>query len=210
MRRSIVVWVGLVLVYAGFRLWYDGGGAPLSPAEVDEAIAAFVERGLPADRVEPLRAFLAADAGGDFVMANLIHFRAEPRAVPGTPPAASAQAALDRYMAHIYPALFRRACHPVLAGPVVGPALDLWGVEDASRWSLVGLVRYRSRRDMLAIALDPAFRDAHLHKQAAMEQTIAVPVEPFLNLGSPRVLVAFALVAIGLVHETLRHARRTP
>jgi hypothetical protein len=97
----------------------------------------------------------------------------------------------------MYPALFRRACHPVLAGPVIGGALDRWGIEGADAWSLVGLVRYRSRRDMLAIALDPAFADAHRHKFAAMDATIAVPTDPFVNLGSPRWHVGLGLVTLG-------------
>jgi hypothetical protein len=100
-------------------------------------------------------------------------------------------------MAHMYPALFRRACHPVLAGPVVGRALDLWGIENGERWSLVGLVRYRSRRDVMEISTDPAFRDAHQFKTAAMQQTIAIPLEPAFQLGSPRWLVAGALVTLG-------------
>jgi hypothetical protein len=96
----------------------------------------------------------------------------------------------------------------VFAGPVVAPALDVWGIENASSWSLVGLVRYRSRRDMIEIATDPAFSDAHQYKIAALEQTIAAPVEPFLLLGNPRVGVAVVFVAVGaLLQLALR--RRT-
>ena len=204
MRRSLAVWLVLALLYAGFRLWYDGGGEPLTSAEVEQAVATLTARGAPPERIEVIRGFLASDAGGEFVMANFIHFRDEPLAVDGVEPAETAQATLDRYMAHMYPALFRRACHPVLAGPVVGPALDLWGVEGADRWSLVGLVRYRSRRDMLEIALDPAFHDAYQYKYASMGQTIAVPVEPFVNLGSPRLVVAATLLVAGLALELLR------
>ena len=75
-------------------------------------------------------------------------------------------------------------------------ALDLWGIEDAASWSLVGLVRYRSRRDMIEIATDPAFSDAYQYKNAALQQTIAVPVEPFLMLGNPRILLALFGVAL--------------
>lgn len=203
MRRSLAIWLVLALLYAGFRVWYDGGGGPLTPAEVEQAVATLTARGAAPERIETIRSFLASDAGGDFVMANFIRFREKPLAVDGVELAESAQATLDRYMAHMYPALFRRACHPVLAGPVVGPALDLWGIENADRWSLVGLVRYRSRRDMLAIALDPAFHDAYQYKTASMEQTIAVPVEPFVNLASPRTFVAAALLVTGLALELL-------
>jgi hypothetical protein len=187
MRRSLVLWSVLAALYLGFRLWYDGGGGPLTPEEVERYVVRFEERGVDPARIETLREFLASDTGSEFVMANFIHFHAEP----------SARQDMDRYMAHMYPALFRRACHPVLAGPVVGGALDYWGLEKGERWSMVGLVRYRSRRDMMEIATNPAFGDAHRYKTAAMAQTIAIPSEPFLALGSPRWLVGGALVTLG-------------
>jgi hypothetical protein len=187
MRRSRIAWIVLAGLYAAFLLWYDGGGGPLSPQEIEQHIASLEGRGLPPERLRSLRAFLESDSGGDFVMANYLHFRDTP----------GSQRDLDRYMEHMYPALFRRACHPVFAGSVLAGALDLWGVENAERWNLVGLVRYRSRRDMIEIATDPAFAGAHQYKNAALAQTIAVPVEPFLMLGSPRVLLALALLALG-------------
>ncbi len=196
MTRSIGLWSILAALYLGFRFWYDGGGGPLSAEEVAKYLARLEERGGDPVRIERLREFLAGDDGGDFVMANYIHFRDEP----------GAQQDLDRYMAHMYPALFRRACHPVLAGPVVGSALDYWGIENGERWSMVGLVRYRSRRDMLEIATDPAFADAHRFKQSAMAQTIAIPVEPFLDLASPRWTLGLALVALGALLELLLRA----
>ena len=189
MRRIVLLWVILAALYAGFRLWYDGGGGPLTPAEVARYLALFEERGAPPERVAKLREFLESDTGSDFVMANFIHYQDSPEA----------QADMDRYMAHMYPALFRRACHPVLAGETVASALDVWGIENGERWSMVGLVRYRSRRDMLEISTDPAFRDAHRFKTAAMAQTIAGPVEPFLQLGSPRWLAAGGLLGVGLL-----------
>jgi hypothetical protein len=199
MRRSLLLWAILAALYLGFRLWYDGGGGPLTPEEVARYVARFEERGVEPARIEKMREFLASDTGSEFVMANFIHLHDDP----------DAQAELDRYMAHMYPALFRRACHPVLAGPVVARALDLWGIENGERWSTVGLVRYRSRRDVMEIATNPAFADAHQFKTAAMAQTIAIPLEPFLMLGSPRWLVAGALVTLGALLQ-LALGRRSP
>lgn len=187
MRRSVLLWSILAALYLGFRLWYDGGGGPLTPEEMQHYVAILEERGTDPSRIENLRKFLADDTGRDFVMANFIDLQDKP----------GAQEELDRYMAHMYPAMFARAGHPVLAGPVVGGALDIWGIDGAEHWTMVGLVRYRSRRDMIAIATDPAFRDAYQFKNSAMEKTIAIPSEPFLQLGSPRWLVAGALVTLG-------------
>jgi len=198
MRRSWILWSILAALYLGFRFWYDGGGGPLTPAEVQHYVSILQERGTDPARVENLRAFLASDTGNDFVMANFIDLRHEPEA----------QAEMDRYMAHMYPAMFARAGHPVLAGPVVGRALDLWGIDDAEHWTMVGLVRYRSRRDMIEIATDPAFRDAYAFKTRSLEKTIAIPSEPFLQLGSPRWLVGGALVTLGALLQ-LALGRRT-
>lgn len=197
MRGTWPVWVTLAGLYAAFLVWYDGGGGPLTPEEVARYVAILEERGGEPARIEAVREFLAGDTGGDFVMANFIRLRDAPLAVGDVAPGETSQQALDRYMAHMFPALLRRACHPVLAGPVVGRALEAWGVESAEAWSLVGVVRYRSRRDMIEIATDPAFRDAHRYKIAAMERTIAVPVEPSLQIASPRWLAALLLAAIG-------------
>jgi hypothetical protein len=198
MRRTLVLWGILAALYGGFRLWYDGGGGPLTPEEVKGHLAAMQEQGSDPAQLAALREFLAADAGGDFVMANFVRFREGPEA----------EADMDRYMAYMMPALLRRACHPVFAGPVVADALDLWGVEDARRWSLVGLVRYRSRRDLLEIAANPAFREVHPFKEKAMQQTIAVPVEPDLLLGSPRSGVALGLLTLGALLQLALRGRR--
>jgi hypothetical protein len=199
MRRSGILWASLVAVYALFRFWYDGGGGPLTPEEVQRYVAILQERGADPDRLDAVREFLALDTGSDFVMANFVQLRDEP----------GAQDAMDRYMAHMVPALLRRACHPLLAGPVRARALDLWGVENGDEWSMVGLVRYRSRRDMIEIATDPAFRDAHPHKVAALAKTIAVPVEPSLSLAGPRWLVSAALLTLGaLLQLALRRPSR--
>jgi hypothetical protein len=187
MRRSLLLWAILAALYLGFRLWYDGGGGPLTPAEVQHYVSILEERGAAPARVESLRKFLSDDAGDDFVMANFIDLQDKP----------SAQEELDRYMAHMYPAMFARAGHPVLAGPVVGNALDSWGIENAEHWTMVGLVRYRSRRDLIEIATDPAFSDSYKFKNSSLQKTIAIPSEPFLQLGSPRWLVAGALVTLG-------------
>ena len=37
------------------------------------------------------------------------------------------------------------------------------------------MMRYRSRRDMLAMVMDPAFADGHIYKLAAIERTISYP-----------------------------------
>jgi hypothetical protein len=48
---------------------------------------------------------------------------------------------------------------------------------------------------MLEIATDPRFGDRHDYKIAALDKTIAVPVEPRIYLVDARILLALLLVA---------------
>jgi hypothetical protein len=194
--RSFAPWLVAAFLYALFRLWYDGVAGPLAPAEVDGYVARMTERGFSAERIETIRAFLAADDGRDFVMVNFIAFADAPAPVGDMQPGESGRAALDRYMAYMTPALLARASHPILGGDTAASAIEAWGVPGAERWSMAGVVRYRSRRDMMQIATDPRFRDAHVYKTAAMEKTIAVPVAPYVIAGGPRLVVALALFAL--------------
>ena len=122
-----------------------------------------------------------------------------------------ADASMDRYMAHMLPAMLKRASHPMLSGAVVGDAMDLAGIEGAEAWSSVGVVRYRSRRDLMAIAADPAFDGEHDFKLAALAKTIAVPVQPGIYLSDLRMLLLLVLLAVvGLVNAHWRPSGATP
>jgi hypothetical protein len=61
-------------------------------------------------------------------------------------------------------------------GAAAAPALDVWGIEGAERWDQAGLMRYRSRRDLMEIASNPAFQGPHEFKIAAMNKTVAFPI----------------------------------
>jgi hypothetical protein len=63
------------------------------------------------------------------------------------------------------------------------------------------MVRYRSRRDLMEVA-SSASDDASIHdfKIAAIEKTIAFPIDPWFQLGDPRLVLAglFGIVALAL------------
>jgi hypothetical protein len=65
-------------------------------------------------------------------------------------------------------------------------------------WDDVALMRYRSRRDLMKIVTDEAFMREAGQKGVAVEYTDAYPATPVILLGSPRVLVFFALLIIAL------------
>ena len=193
-------WLIALGVYAVFWTWYTPFGGPLSEEEVD----AFMSRpnisrphiGDGAFERE-LRQILEADDGRPFVMVNLIHY---------TPDGAELN---ERYMAYMWPALLQRACHPVFAGEVIGPAMDVWGIEGAERWSGAALMRYRSLRDLIAIVSNPAFSGSHEFKALAMAKTIAVPVSATLNPGDLRVLVGLVLLVVALAVSLISRKRES-
>jgi hypothetical protein len=145
-----------------------------------------------------MRDFLAADTGDDFVMVNVIEMREPPTRVEGVGENESASEVLARYMEYMWPALLRRACHPVLMGAAAAPALDVWGIEGAERWDQAGLMRYRSRRDLMEIASNPAFQGPHEFKIAAMNKTVAFPIDPWFQLGDPRLVLGLLALVLGL------------
>ncbi len=87
-------------------------------------------------------------------------------------------------------------------------ALDLVGIEGAEHWSSAGVVRYRSRRDLMEIALNPIFNDKHEFKIAALQKTIAVPVEPQIYLGDFRLIAFLSLFFLVVVADALIFLRR--
>ncbi len=210
MTARVLLWGLPALAYAAFWIWYTPLGAPLSAAEIDRYAALLAARGGEPQRLAGMRRFMEEDDGGQFVMVNLLHLQAQPPELPATGAGADADALLGHYMEHMYPALLRRACHPVFAGAAVFDAMDLVGIDGAETWSQAALMRYRSRRDLLEIATDPAFDSRHDYKIAALEKTIAFPVEPVLYPSDPRLLLALTLLVLigGIDALVFRRGRR--
>ena len=189
------LWLAPILLWLAFCFWYTNTAGPFTPDQIADLTARIEQDGAPAERVDLIRRFMAEDDGNQFLMVNLLDRASSP----------DADASMDRYMAHMFPAMLKRASHPMLSGAVVADAMDLAGIEGAETWSRVGVVRYRSRRDLMAIATDPAFGGEHDFKLAALAKTIAVPVAPDIYLSDLRVLLLLVLLAVvGLVNAHWR------
>lgn len=208
--RARWIWGGALLGYGLFALWYDGWRGPLEAHEIDVLIERARTQGhIEPDRLATVRAFLEADDGGEFFMLNLLRVQPEPVAVPGSDERRPAREVMEGYTKHFMPALFRRAGHPALIGRAAGGYVEHWGVEPDPGWSVAGVIRYRSRRDMMELATDPAFEPAHAFKIAALANTLAFPMSPAFVVAGPRIWVAllFALLA-ALAHLLLGRDRR--
>jgi hypothetical protein len=207
--RARWIWIGALLLYGVFSLWYVNWRGPLSEAEVDHYMELARDRTrVEPERLETLRTFLEADDGEEFFMLNLIRLNPEPITMPGAAAPESAQAVLERYTGYFMPALFARAGHPAFIGRAAGGYLEHWGVEPDPGWTIAGAIRYRCRRDMIELATDPTFGPAHEFKIAAIVNTLAFPVHPGFVVLGPRIWVALVLaLCAALVHLTLQ-ARR--
>lgn len=189
------IWLAAALVYGLFTWWYSSWQGPLTPDEIETYVERMQASGDPTftgERVEEMRKFLEADDGKQFMIVNLIRLHPEPVPDPETGQPEDAQKLMRRYTGYFMPQVFRRAGHPVFVGPVVGPYMDAWGVEPNPGWTFSGIVRYRSRRDLMELATDPRFAGAHVFKNAAMTNTLSVPVSARTFFG-PRVWVPLVL-----------------
>ena len=209
-RIALSLWGTALALYAAFWLWYVGIPNPLTPAEVDAALAQVEvsQRPTPA-QMTALRAFLEADDGGEFFMLNLVRMQPGEVEVPGGGAREPAPRALERYTGPFLGALLRRAGHPAFVAPAAGTYLERWNVAPDPGWSFAGVIRYRSRRDMIELVTDPAFEPWHAHKLAAIATTLAFPVAPARVWIGPRIWVALvvALLALALQLQLSTHTK---
>jgi hypothetical protein len=151
----------------------------------------------PAER-ERCQAFMDADDGRPFYMVNLLQYRAT-AAYPdgllpdGTPAAGmTGREAGQRYTRIVIPELLKRGCYPVFAARKVVNFLSAGAGTDF--FEEVVVVRYRSRRDLLAMAAGRAFLAGVPHKWASLEKTVAVPCRLML-LADLRIIIPTVLLA---------------
>ena len=196
------IWIGIVVIYAGFFFWYTDIGGKLDEEEI-EFFLEKIEENASANSVDLIqisfiKRFMEEDTGRQFLMVNNIDMDEDPEDVEGAEPGESAESLLDRYMEHMYSQLLKRACHPVFAGYAIHPSMDIVGIEGAEIWDQAALMRYKSRRAFMEVVTHPNMLSKHDFKVAALEKTIAYPVETALYLSDPRFLLALILIILGL------------
>jgi hypothetical protein len=197
------IWVLALGLYVVFRLWYDNWKGPLSPQEVTDFMNQVSDLKM-SEYSDPkdLRAFLQADDGKEFVMVNLVRVHTGELAHPHTGKPTKGIDLLREYGNSFVKVLVRHGGHPVLVMRKVGGYIDSWNTPPDPGWHVAGSMRYRSRRDMMLLALDHSVKQVHILKTAATSTTFSFPSQVVLGLAiRPRVWVALVL-ALGsaLVH----------
>jgi hypothetical protein len=151
---------------------------------------------------------IEGDDGDEFIMVNLIKFRAIATYPSGSPWADETDPMLanSRYSEAILPLLLKRASLPILTSSVNGKFINDGGDNE---WDMVALVRYRSVRDMVGMMLEMSTMDITDHKWAAIEMTQVFPVKPRLSLISLRLILAMILVLIAVFTTYLLNLKKS-
>lgn len=213
MNKRTRLWLVSTAIYALFFAWYTDFGGPLTDDEIGTLIGNMEARGGDPETIAFIEQFARNDTGRQFLMVNSIDYRENPPDTKGAEPGESAEELMNRYMAHMIPALLSRASHPIYMGNVVYPSVDVVGIEGAEHWDMGAIFRYRSRRALLEIITNPEFAGEHHFKIAALEKTIAYPTETRFYTGDPRLLLGLLILAITalldsrLAYATLRKTR---
>ena len=208
MNKRKALWVIPAILYTLFVVWYTDFGGPLTEAEINRYTSTMRENGSDKETIEFIEGFMRGDSGRQFLMVNNIDNNDNPPPVEGAPTNASADDLMSLYMEYMIPALLSRGCHPVLMGNAVYNSMDIVGIAGAEDWSSGALFRYRSRRDFMDIVVNPAFRGRHDFKEAALEKTVAYPIETTLYLGDPRFLLGLILLAMTALLDVFLYGRK--
>ena len=188
------IWGSALALYLLFRLWYDGLRRPLTKAEIDAFLDEVHSRYGGGNDPSALRAFLEADDGKEFVMLNLVKVAEGMVEDPDTGEQVPGRTMMRRYSDPFVKALLAKGGHPGMVGRKVGPYVDAWNVEADPGWSIFGLMRYRSRRDLIAMVRNPLFAKVHPYKLLGIPTTFSFPTQRQVSVFmGPRMWVALVL-----------------
>lgn len=191
-------WAAALVAYLLFRCWYDNWSGPLKPAEIDACMEQLADRFAGTGNTpEVLRAFLEADDGREFLMVNLVKVQTAQVMDPASGQSVPGVELFKRYAKRFMPVLFRTGGHPGFVGRKVGGYIDAWNVEPDPGWTIFGLMRYRSRRDLMKLVMDPAFKDTHPEKLLGTLATFSFPAQRMVSFSlGPRISVALVLALL--------------
>ena len=187
-----LIWLIALLTYALFYCWYIGFRSRVTPAEIERTMA-ILDAGLVDEtRKSHLRHFLANDDGKDFVMVNLLEL-AKPRK--------ESSKNLNAYQKIFLGQLLRKAGHPILIARAASGNIENVACQEFDNWTAAGMVRYRSRRDLMEILPATIGSEHHELKLSALDKTFAFPASPWFVVGGPKLLVPLLITLIAAVTQ---------
>lgn len=188
----IIIWISGAILYACFWFWYVGLSRKIEPQEIESTLQQMRTQGDASNQqLQALRRFFEEDNGKDFVMVNLLELK-DPKRESGKK--------LEAYQKVFLSNLLKRAGHPVFIARVATGKIENIGCDD-DNWTAAGMVRYRSRRDLMEVIPETFGSEHHGLKLEALERTFAYPSTPWTLVGGPRIVVPLALALIAsLLH----------
>ena len=192
----ISIWLTAAVLYLAFLYWYVNWAGPISAEEITGFIERFsVGSGAQYTDAGVLRRFLEEDDGKEFVMQNFVALHAGKMSHPLTGEQVDAREVIGSYFNPFVKALFKRGGHPVFMAQKVGGYIDSWNCGGDPQWGATAMMRYKSRRDLIELALDKRFADIHVFKTSSIDKTISFPVQINMSLFlRPRVYVPSGLL----------------
>lgn len=198
------IWICVPVLYALFAAWYFNWQGPLSIEEVNRLMLDFEQlEGSEHTDAATFRKFLEEDDGGEFVMLNLVQLHIGEVAHPLTGEAMSASDLVGEYFGPFAVSLFKRGGHPVFQARTIGGNIDSWNADHNLGFGATAMMRYKSRRDIAELILDPAFAEAHIYKLASIDRTISYPTRIMMStaLQPPSAVLVVLILLASLVQN---------
>ena len=204
MNQGMIIFLAIeIVLFIVFIAWHGGRGKPVNSLEVEALLLEMQRRAGRQDQdrseahiLDDFRELVKSDDGHEYYMVNLLKFRKKALYPAGSAYGDDPMTANDRYNRAIIPLLIKHGGYPVFLSQVEGRFLHSGQADD---WDQVAMVRYRSRRDMLKMAVEIAGLGIDIHKWAALEKTQVFPVKPLLHLAFLPTLVAAGLIILSVI-----------
>lgn len=197
MTKKRILLLVLSLTYVVFLAWYDGWWmSPLTQSEVDAYLVNLPDDSDFDEIKEQIRQLGITDDGAEMFMVNLNIYKGG----AGEDPTANED--YETYGRGTLPLLLSRASHPIYYSVGIQ---TLMSPRYEEQWQEVFLVRYRSRRDFIAMITSDAYLEVLPHRTAGIKYGEFFPTRAVFNIGSLRFVIFFALAIIyGLATLVMR------
>lgn len=187
----------LIALYLMFLFWhYRWLSKPLTKAEIDRLSARGGYDDMSAAEKDNFRRFMEADDGKPFYMVNLMRYREKALYPDGEfPDVKTGEEAASLYNRAVIKELVKRGSYPVFYSRKMANLIS--DSDGTDFFEHVGVVRYRSRRDLLNMVESPAYMESIKHKWASLEKTVALPTRKVMMI-DPAVIVTFVMIILWL------------
>ena len=204
------IWILVPILYGVFSLWYFNWSGPVTPDEIEKFMEAFNKaEGSQHTDEAVFRRFLEQDDGGEFVMLNHVQLHDGNIAHPVSGEKMTASKLVGEYFGPFAISLLKRGGHPVFQARTAGGNIDSWNADNNVAFGVTAMMRYKSRRDLVELVVDPAFADAHVYKLAAIDRTISYPTQFIMSTSlRPPVSILLLLIMLASIVQNIAFVLR--